>query len=372
VTTPLSQLTTLRVGGAARELVFAHTREQLIAAVREAWASLEPLFILGGGSNTVFSDDGFDGTVIAVRTRGMEVVEAQPGASAGDDAVLVRVAAGELWDDVVAWAVLHELAGIEALSGIPGSAGAAPIQNIGAYGQELSQCLTAVEFLDTTTGEISWMPVHELALGYRTSVFKQGRAGVILAIELRLTRSSLSQPLAFSQLATALGAALGDRLPLHLVRSTVLALRASKGMVVQAPDAQPIDHDTWSVGSFFMNPVVTENFARGLPEGAPVFPLEPAPAERVLPLGADVPPLAGPALVKLSAAWLIEQAGVRKGFQVPGSGAGISTKHTLAITNRGTATANDVLGLAHYVQAMVQSHFGIVLRPEANLVGLEL
>ena len=273
---------------------------------------------------------------------------------------------------MVAWSISEGLAGIEALSGIPGSTGAAPIQNIGAYGQELSSVLTAVEFLDRYTQEISWIPASELNLGYRDSVFKQGKEGVVLTVELSLASygDSLSAPIAFPQLATALGVELGTQVALAEVRETVLKLRASKGMVLD-----PTDPDTASAGSFFMNPIVTENFARHLPADAPRFPVQKTELDRVLPLGAEVPPLAstaGPNLVKLSAAWLIENAGVKKGYSVPGSKAGISTKHTLAITNRGGATAAEVVGLATYVQAMVQSHFGIILYPEPNLIGVEV
>ncbi|WP_298120013.1 UDP-N-acetylmuramate dehydrogenase [uncultured Aurantimicrobium sp.] len=366
---PLSTLTTMQVGGPARELITVTTREQLIEAAVDTWDSNEPWLILGGGSNTIVADEGFDGTVIHVVTTG---IERQQDISKTPNHSTVRVAAGENWDALVQWSISEGLAGIEALSGIPGSTGAAPIQNIGAYGQELSSVLTAVEFLDRYTQEISWIPASELALGYRESVFKQGKEGVVLTVELSLASygDSLSAPIAFPQLATALGVELGTQVALAKVRETVLKLRASKGMVLD-----PADPDTASAGSFFMNPIVTENFARHLPADAPRFPVKQAEHDRVLPLGAEVPPLAsasGPNLVKLSAAWLIENAGVKKGYSVPGSKAGISTKHTLAITNRGGATAAEVVGLATYVQAMVQSHFGIILYPEPNLIGVEV
>ena len=366
---PLSTLTTMQVGGPARELITVTTREQLIEAAIDTWSSNEPWLILGGGSNTIVADEGFDGTVIHVATTG---IERQQDISKSPNHSTVRVAAGENWDALVAWSVEQGLAGIEALSGIPGSTGAAPIQNIGAYGQELSTVLTAVEFLDRYTHEISWIPTSDLALGYRDSVFKQGKEGVVLTVELSLASygDSLSAPIAFPQLATALGVELGAQVALAEVRESVLKLRASKGMVLE-----PTDPDTTSAGSFFMNPIVTENFARNLPADAPRFPVQKSEQDRVLPLGAEVPPLAsstGPNLVKLSAAWLIENAGVKKGYSIPGSNAGISTKHTLAITNRGGATAAEVVGLATYVQAMVQSHFGIILYPEPNLIGVEI
>lgn len=353
--TNLSDLTTMRVGGPARELVTATTREQLIELATETWDSNEPWALLGGGSNSIFSDEGFDGTVIHVATRGITRLDAVhsngvvqgSGVSFPSDRVCVQVAAGEPWDELVAWSVEQGLAGIESLSGIPGSTGAAPVQNIGAYGQDLAQTLVAVEFLDAYTEQISWFPASELELGYRTSVFKQGREGVILTVELALTPA--------------------DPVALAATRADVLAQRRAKGMVLD-----PADPDTASCGSFFVNPIVTENFARGLPEDAPRWPLAADEAPRILSLDDDVPPLAGPTLVKLSAAWLIENAGVKKGFRIVGSGAAISSKHTLAITNTGTATATDVLGLANYVQAMVQSNFGILLQPEPNLYDLDL
>ncbi len=367
---PLSTLTTMQVGGPARELITVTTREQLIEVAIDTWDSNEPWLILGGGSNTIVADEGFDGTVIHVATTG---IERQQDISTAPNHSTVRVAAGENWDGLVAWSISEGLAGIEALSGIPGSTGAAPIQNIGAYGQELSSVLTAVEFLDRYTQEISWIPASELKLGYRDSVFKQGKEGVVLTVELSLASygDNLSAPISFPQLATALGVELGTQVALAEVRETVLKLRASKGMVLDSTDP-----DTASSGSFFMNPIVTENFARHLPADAPRFPVKKIQQDRVLPLGADVPPLAsvdgGPNLVKLSAAWLIENAGVKKGYSIPGSKAGISTKHTLAITNRGGATAAEVVGLATYVQAMVQSHYGIILYPEPNLIGVEV
>lgn len=359
----------MQVGGPARELITATTREQLIEAALNTWDANEPWLILGGGSNTIVADEGFDGTVIHVQTQG---IERQQDLTRSPNHSTIRVAAGVNWDELVAWSISEGLAGIEALSGIPGSTGAAPIQNIGAYGQELSSVLTAVEFLDRYTHEISWIPASELALGYRDSIFKQGKEGVVLTVEMSLASfgENLSAPIAFGQLASALGVEHGEQVALQKVRESVLALRASKGMVLN-----PADPDTTSAGSFFMNPIVTENFARNLPEDAPRFPVTHEPQDRVLPLGAEVPELPstqGPRLVKLSAAWLIENAGVRKGYRIPGSKAAISSKHTLAITNQGGATAAEVVGLATYVQAMVQSHFGIILHPEPNLIGVEI
>lgn len=388
-----ANLTTIRVGGAPRELREATTRQDLIDTALEVWASNEPWLLLGGGSNTVVADEGFDGTVILIATRGIADVGTsffvpEGKAASGPDAptshegsIVLRVQAGEPWDSVVAFAVSRGLAGIEALSGIPGSTGATPVQNIGAYGQEVADVIASVEFLDYVTGEVVVIPATELGFGYRDSIFKRGRLGVVLSVDFALTPSwrsdaisdatALSFPVAYPQLAESLGVAVGDRAELTRVREAVLSLRASKGMVLD-----PTDTDTVSVGSFFVNPIVTESFARTLPPGAPRYSIEAPIAQSVMPLdgsvGTVVPGLSGPTLVKLSAAWLIEAAGVKKGFGVPGSGAAISSKHTLAITNRGGATSDDILGLARYVQALVQSHFGLILQPEPNLIGLEI
>ncbi|MEO6199877.1 MAG: UDP-N-acetylmuramate dehydrogenase, partial [Cryobacterium sp.] len=339
----------------------------------------EEWMLLGGGSNTVASDDGFDGTVIRVVTRGISVVEPAPGPGR----VTLRVHAGEPWDDLVAFATLRGWSGIEALSGIPGSSGAAPVQNIGAYGQELSSSLVAVEFLDYETGERRRMEAGELELGYRTSVLKQGLRGIVLAIELTLhdttaeasvLGSALSGPVAYAQLAGALGVQLGDRVPISALRETVLALRASKGMVLDASDP-----DTASAGSFFTNPIVTEHVARSLPASAPrwIINQDAEPADRVIPLSeyTGVGPIPGSVdvrLVKLSAAWLIENAGISRGFRLPGSRAAVSSKHTLALTNTGGATAEQIAELARYVQGRVAAEFGVFLQPEPVLVGLTL
>jgi len=337
----LADLTTLRIGGPARTLVAPRTREELLATALELWATPEDWLVLGGGSNVVIGDEGFDGTVIRVETRGIERVPA------GTGRVRLRVEAGESWERLVAFSVEEGLAGLEALSGIPGSCGASPIQNIGAYGQELGDTLVAVEFLDYLTGSVERMPVAALGLGYRTSVFKQGLQGIVLAIEVELDDARLSRPVAYEQLASALGVSVGDRVPIDTVRETVLALRASKGMVLD--DA---DHDTWSAGSFFTNPVVSESFARRLPPDAPRW-------------------TADDDAVKLSAAWLIERAGIRRGFALPGSRARISTKHSLAITNTGGATAVEVTELARFVGERVRNEFGVTLHPEPSYISID-
>jgi len=294
--------------------------------------------VVGGGSNLLVADAGFDGTVVLVRTSGVEH-------EATADGVTVRVAAGEPWDAFVASTVDNGWTGLEALSGIPGTVGASPVQNIGAYGVELSDVLTRVEFLDAATGERTWVPAAELALGYRTSTLKHGRRGVVLTVEFALgTDTEGGVPVRYAQLAGSLGVTLGDRVDPAVVRSTVLGLRAAKGMVLDAEDP-----DTWSAGSFFTNPIVSAGFAESLPADAPRWPA-----------GDDV---------KLSAAWLIEHAGVHRGYALAGSHAAISSKHTLALTNRGDATAAQVAELARYVQLTVLNRFGVSLVPEPVVVG---
>jgi UDP-N-acetylmuramate dehydrogenase len=388
----LAELTTLRVGGAPAHLVAAVDEAGLVQAALDAWGSDEPWVLLGGGSNTVAADVGFDGTVIHVRSRGVEVlapaatnpVATETGTDADVDGrpVRIRVQAGEPWDDLVALTVANGWAGIEALSGIPGTSGAAPVQNIGAYGQELASSLAAIDFLDFESGEVERVSAAELGLGYRTSALKQGRRGVVLAIELDLRDMSaqaavlgdaLSRPVNYPQLANALGVQLGDRVPLADLRQKVLGLRAGKGMVLD--DADP---DTYSAGSFFTNPIVTESFARSLPEDAPRWKqAEIELPDRVIPLDeyAGVGPMPGAEVlrtVKLSAAWLIENSGIHRGFRLPGSAAAISSKHTLALTNTGGATADEIGQLARFVQQRVQADFGVILHPEPVFVGFSL
>lgn len=392
----LSELTTMRVGGPAERIVEPSTEAELIETVLALWADDEPWLLLGGGSNTVVSDEGFDGTVVRVVTRGIERIP-RPADTSGiavigsaaipsSRTVRLRVQAGESWDGLVEYTVAHGWAGIEALSGIPGSCGAAPVQNIGAYGQELSSSLVAVTFLDFGTGAVERLEAAELELGYRSSVFKHGRAGVVTAIEIDLfgdesgpganPPAALSQPIAYAQLATALGVRIGDRVPLRELRDAVLALRASKGMVLADADL-----DSVSAGSFFTNPIVGEDFARSLPADAPRWPTAVVDeSARVTPIEVvqagypvQVPPRApSGGRVKLSAAWLIEHAGIRRGFALPGSAAAISSKHTLALTNRGGASAEQIAELARYVQGRVLAEYGVLLQPEPVLVGVSL
>lgn len=329
----LSELTTLRVGGPAREFRRATTEEQLIAEVREADRSGVPLLLIGGGSNLLVSDEGFDGLVLQIASRGVD-----------EAAGRFEVAAGEPWDELVARTVAEGYAGIEALSGIPGSVGATPVQNVGAYGQEVAQVIERVRVLDRATGEVRDLGPQECGFGYRDSRFKQAPgAFVVLSVVFALVRSGRSRPVRYGELARRLGVAVGESVELADVREAVLALRRGKGMVLD-----PEDHDTWSAGSFFTNPVVSPD---RLPKGAPAFPAENG-------------------LVKTSAAWLIEHSGFGRGY---GTGpARLSTKHTLALTNRGGARAADLLALARRIRDGVREATGITLVPEPVLVGCSL
>ncbi|WP_171167557.1 UDP-N-acetylmuramate dehydrogenase [Streptomyces sp. I05A-00742] len=345
--TPLAPLTTFRLGGPVTRLVTAVTDEEVIATVREADAAGTPLLIIGGGSNLVISDKGFSGTALRIATTGFTL-----------QGTRLELAAGENWSDAVARTVEAGLAGIECLAGIPGSAGATPIQNVGAYGQEVSSVITEVVAYDRRTGETVVLPNAECGFSYRHSRFKADPARyVVLRVRFALEDAGgLSAPLKYPETARALGVGAGDRVPAAAARETVLRLRAGKGMVLD-----PEDHDTWSAGSFFMNPVLTaEQHAAFLARAA----------ER---LGADVVPPAYPAgdgLVKTSAAWLIDKAGFTKGYG--GGAARISTKHTLALTNRGAATTEDLLALAREVRDGVRDAFGVTLVNEPVTVGVSL
>lgn len=370
-----ADLTTMRVGGAPDALLTVQSRAELIEVVLDLQASGEPWLPLGGGSNTIVSDEGFPGTVVLIRTKGVTVIA---DTQLQSNQVRIRVEAGHNWDDLVQFTVDNGWSGIEALSGIPGAAGAAPIQNIGAYGTELQDVLHSIQLLEEYSGEVIEVPAADLEFGYRDSALKRLELeGVVVTIDLVLTRGSTSDASAevkFEQLARALGVDVGTQVSIQSIRDQVLKLRASKGMVLDEGDT-----DTWSSGSFFMNPVVPESFARGLPADAPRFAVGSEDQEdRVFALeDAHLVDLVQPAAVsesqvKLSAAWLIENAGISKGFRIPGSGAQISTKHTLAITNAGAATAEQVAELARYVMARVRSEHGILLVPEPNLYGLML
>ncbi|MGC0205595.1 UDP-N-acetylmuramate dehydrogenase [Streptomyces levis] len=344
---PLAPLTTFRLGGPATRLVTATTDDEVIAVVREADETGTPLLLIGGGSNLVIGDKGFDGTALVIATEGFSL-----------DGTRLELAAGEVWTDAVARTVEAGLAGIECLAGIPGSAGATPIQNVGAYGQEVSATITEVVAYDRRSGETVTLSNDECAFSYRHSRFKSDpERYVVLRVRFALEDAGgLSAPLRYAETARALGVEPGERVPLASARETVLKLRAGKGMVLD-----PEDHDTWSAGSFFTNPILTE---------ADFETFRARVRDR---LGDGVEPPAYPAgegRTKTSAAWLIDKAGFTKGY---GDGpARISTKHTLALTNRGSATTEDLLALAREVVAGVHEAFGITLVNEPVTVGVSL
>jgi UDP-N-acetylmuramate dehydrogenase len=374
VPVPLSRLTTLRTGAAPARMYDAHTEAELVDALRRVWDDGDDWFVLGGGSNLLVGDEPFDGSVVRILTEGIE-----PVGGAREGYTRLRVQSGHTWDDLVAYAVAQGLAGITALSGIPGTAGAAPVQNVGAYGQEIVQSLVEVELLDQDTGEVSTVPASELELGFRTSVLKHHygsaarRRAVIVSLTLELAQwGDAAAPVAGEQLRTALGVGPDDTVTLAWVRERILAIRAGKGMVLD--DTDP---DTYSAGSFFQNAVVSASFARTLPAECPRWPVAPDPApDRVIPLedyAGLVPVESAPEPdVKVSSAWLIEHSGFGKGFRLPRSRAGLSTKHALALTNRGGATAGELAELARYIRIRVNAEYGLELQPEPVLIGVEL
>ncbi|HET8759336.1 MAG TPA: UDP-N-acetylmuramate dehydrogenase [Solirubrobacteraceae bacterium] len=319
----LAALTTLRLGGPAGSYVEARDEAELIDAARDA------ALVIAGGSNVVVADGGVPGRVVRIATRGVE-----------RDGARLEVAAGEDWDALVAGCVADGLQGFECLSGIPGSVGATPIQNVGAYGQEVAETVVAVRVFDRSTGRVEVMSPAECEFGYRTSVFKYHDRRVVLSVTFELREATESGPLRYAELARALGIEIGGSAPLADVRDAVLALRRGKGMVID-----PADPDSVSAGSFFTNPILD-----AAPDGAPAWP-------------------EGDGRVKTSAAWLIERAGFHRGY---GNGrVGISSKHTLALVNRGGATTAELLALAHEIAAGVHDRFGIALHPEPVLVGVD-
>jgi UDP-N-acetylmuramate dehydrogenase len=347
---PLAGLTTMRVGGPAARLVTAETTDELVDAVREVDDADEPLLVLSGGSNLVVSDAGFPGTVVRVATSGVSVESADLCGG-----VMVRVAAGEDWDGLVARAVAEGWSGVEALSGIPGAAGATPVQNVGAYGQEVAQTIASVRVWDRTEQRVRTFSSLECAFTYRHSIFKAHPRYVVLDVLFQLLPSELSQPVGYADLARQLGVETGERVPLADARAAVLQQRRNRGMVLD-----PQDHDTWSCGSFFTNPILrVEQFEA----------LEARAVERLGPDGPVPPRFADPdGNVKTSAAWLIDQAGFGKGYGLPGPAA-LSAKHTLALTNRGTATAADIAALAREIRDGVRAAFGVTLVNEPVFVG---
>lgn len=354
--TRLAELTTLGTGGPARRLVTACTEEEIIGTVREADAAGERLLIVGGGSNLVIDDAGFDGTVLRVASTGHRVDSEDTCGG-----VFVRVAAGHPWDDLVKFTVLHAYSGLEALSGIPGSTGATPVQNVGAYGTDVSATIASVRCWDRETDAVRTIFHHDLAFGYRDSLLKRTTVDgspryVVLTVDFQLAIGRMSVPIRYTELARALDVAVGAKAYATDVRRAVLRLRAGKGMVLDRED-----RDTFSTGSFFTNPIVSAEKAAALPDDAPRYP-------------------AADGMVKLSAAWLIDRAGFGKGFGLPGTAgeelaagrAGLSTKHTLAVTNRGGASTGDVLTVARAVRDGVRDRFGIDLHPEPLLIGTSL
>lgn len=407
----LADLCTLRVGGEARRFLLSTRRDELIQAIAQADAAREPLLFLGGGSNLVPVDGEFPGLVLrdgrkdvrvltlqefselraggeqpsqgrepdtelrpdasrGIRDAAAVVAKAQQLAAATPSCVFLSVSGGLAWDRLVEFCVTQGFSGLEALSGIPGVVGAAPVQNIGAYGGEVADCLLGVTAWDRQERRLVYLSAADLRFGYRDSLLKQSRLQVeanfgtpqfaparpgtnpatgrwiVLEVDFALRRGG-GTPVRYAQLAGALGVPMGTVVPAAQIRTSVLELRRSKGMVLD-----PSDHDTWSVGSFFTNPILPVEAAAALelPENAPRW-------EAALPGTGEVG-------VKLSAAWLIEHSGITKGFALPGAGAGVSTKHVLAITNRGNATAADIQALASHIIAAVQRAYGVTLVPE--------
>jgi UDP-N-acetylmuramate dehydrogenase len=337
--TELSKYTSLRVGGPATKIVHVSTEAQIIAAIEEAGDT--PILIMGGGTNVLIADKGFNGTVIRISNNSVQAeVDACSGAT-------LTIGAGEDWDLFVQTTINSGFAGLETLSGIPGTVGAAPIQNIGAYGHEVSEFITRVRTYDRQEKALKTFTNSECEFSYRNSYFKAhpGRY-VVLEVQFQIRIGEESDPITYLELARKLGVQLGDKAPVVATREAVLELRASKGMLLSADD-----HDSWSAGSFFTNPIVSQQEADALPDAAPKWPL-----------------IDG--RVKISAAWLIENAGMHKGDEV--GGARISTKHVLALTNAGDATASDIAELAKRARDNVKAKFGITLEAEVNLVGVEI
>jgi UDP-N-acetylmuramate dehydrogenase len=337
--TTLNKYTSLRVGGPARSIVNVSTEAEIIAAIEAAGDS--PVLIIGGGSNVLISDNGFEGVVIHIANNQAESeVDACSGAT-------LTIGAGEDWDQFVATTISRGFAGLETLSGIPGTVGAAPIQNIGAYGHEVSEFITRVRTYDRQAKAIKTFTNAECEFEYRSSHFKKnpGRY-IVLSVQFQIRTGEISTPITYAELAKKLGIEVGEKAPVVQTRKAVMELRAAKGMLLN-----PNDKDSWSAGSFFTNPIVSSEIASALPEGAPKWPT------------AD-------GRVKTSAAWLIEHSGIDKGLSH--GGARVSTKHVLALTNSGNATAEEIAQLAREVRSSVEAKFGITLEPEVNLVGISL
>jgi UDP-N-acetylmuramate dehydrogenase len=335
----LRDYTSLRVGGPAKNFVEVGTESEIIAAIEAAGDT--PILIIGGGTNILVADSGFEGTVIRITSHSMQAeIDACSGAT-------LTIGAGENWDEFVATTLDRGFAGLETLSGIPGTVGAAPIQNIGAYGHEVSEFITRVRTYDRQTKSLKTFTNSECDFSYRNSHFKAhpGRY-VVLDVQFNLRKGEMTTAITYAELAKKLGVEVGEKAPIEATRKAVLELRGAKGMLLNTHD-----RDSWSAGSFFTNPIVSQEIAAKLPEGAPQWPT------------AD-------GMVKTSAAWLIENSGVHKGDSH--GGARVSTKHVLALTNAGNATATDIAELAKSAQSAVFEKFGITLEAEVNLVGITL
>ena len=335
----LNDYTSLRVGGPAKSFVEVSTEPEIIAAIEAAGDT--PILIIGGGSNLLISDSGFEGTVIHIANNQAESeIDACSGAT-------LTIGAGENWDDFVATAIARGFAGLETLSGIPGTVGAAPIQNIGAYGHEVSEFITRVRTYDREAKAIKTFTNSECEFEYRNSIFKRmpGRY-IVLSVQFQIRSGEISTPITYAELAAKLEIAVGEKAAVVATRAAVLELRAAKGMLLNEDDK-----DSWSAGSFFTNPIISQEVAATLPQEAPRWPLEDG-------------------RVKTSAAWLIQNSGIEKG-QAHG-GARISSKHVLALTNSGDATAEELVQLAREVRIAVEAKFSITLEPEVNLVGVAL
>ena len=337
----LRDYTSLHLGGPAKRFIHAKSEEELVVAVKEADESGEKLLIIGGGSNVLIGDEGFDGTVVRVETKGNSYhVDACSGG-------MITVAAGEDWDEFVEWILEKGFVGLETLSGIPGTVGASPIQNIGAYGHEVSEVIARVRTWDRKTSAYKTFSNAECEFEYRSSRFKKEKDRyVIIDVTFQLKNGEMSLPIKYEELARALNVKLEERVLVEQVRKAVLSLRAIKGMLLDKKD-----HDTWSAGSFFVNPIISSEVAATLPVEAPRWPQQDG-------------------RVKTSAAWLMEHAGVKKGdcFE----GAGVSKKHVLALVNNGNAKASDLIELARNSRKAVKEKFGITLEPEVQFVGLSL
>jgi UDP-N-acetylmuramate dehydrogenase len=331
-------------------MLTCRSSQALIGCVRRLDAAGVKTLLLAGGSNLLIADGPLDLVVVRIATSGLGVERA------GQQAV-VRVEAGANWDEVVARTVSAGLGGLECLSGIPGSAGATPVQNVGAYGVEIESLLGRVQLLHRHSGELEWVEPAALALGYRRSNLKYSEQALVLAVEFLLSTDGLSAPLRYPELAARLDAEPNERRSAAQVRQAVLALRAAKGMVLS--DA---DHDTWSAGSFFTNPVVDARTLRRVQ----------AAVSNLLGAHAAMPAFPEAGGTKLSAAWLIERAGFGKGYPGPAAPARLSTKHALALTNRGAATSADLIALARRIRDGVEAAFGVRLQPEPVWVGCRI